>query len=52
MTKRPTGRFVVDGRNLRMQPAVGAPGRLRWTFSGALDPGAQLAVTCEIELGQ
>jgi hypothetical protein len=34
------------------QPAVGAQGALKWTFTGSLASGAQLIVTYRVKVDQ
>jgi uncharacterized repeat protein (TIGR01451 family) len=34
------------------QPAVGAQGALKWTFTGSLAPSAQLSVTYQVKVDQ
>lgn len=42
----------ISACSVANQPAVGAPGALRWTFTGSLAPGAQLTVTYRVMLDQ
>ena len=42
----------ISACTVTTQPAVGAPGALRWTFTGSLAPGAQLAVGYRVLLDQ
>lgn len=42
----------ISACTVTTQPAVGAPGALRWTFTGSLAPGAQLAVSYRVLLDQ
>jgi uncharacterized repeat protein (TIGR01451 family) len=38
--------------NVSAQPAVGATGSLQWSFTGTLAPGAQTAVTFQVQVAQ
>jgi uncharacterized repeat protein (TIGR01451 family) len=45
----PTG---ITGCTVTTQPAVGAQGALKWTFTGSLASGAQLIVTYRVKVDQ
>ncbi len=42
----------ITACSVTAQPAVGAPGAVRWDFVGALSPSAQLVVTYRVRLDQ
>lgn len=43
---------VITACTVSVQPAVGAPGNVQWTFNGALAASGQLAVTYQVKLNQ
>jgi hypothetical protein len=43
---------VITACNVSMQPGVGSPGSVQWTFSGNLAPGGQLVVRYQVRLNQ
>jgi len=42
----------ITACSVSSQPAVGAAGGVRWTFTGALAPGIQLSVSYQVRLNQ
>ncbi|MCX7256446.1 MAG: hypothetical protein NTZ64_06825, partial [Polaromonas sp.] len=43
---------VITACTVSVQPAVGTPGNVQWTFNGALAASGQLAVTYQVKLNQ
>ena len=43
---------VITACTVSMQPAVGAPGSVQWTFAGVLAPTGQLTVTYHVKVNQ
>ena len=43
---------VITACTVSMQPAVGSPGGVQWTFAGVLAPTGQLTVTYQVKVNQ